>query len=717
MKKSMLARPLLILAAAVLLSGCNHSPDLSAGDDPEQGYMSRLTADQIFTWNEASGKSGVEIIKFRNAAVLKNYLEGGSRQSAAAASLLVINHIDGKPVVRIAARAFSPAVKGGADDITTVVSNVSLPETIESLGACLFTGTARTVTMSIPPAVAERLPPEELKAAAGNTTTIQKVDPGQPGKTPEVIVQGPSGSGGGGGGSSSGGGSTTVNPPPVQYYPPVLLDDPSVRYSPDGLVSAAFTFDMDLPAPAVPGWVFTAEGPVITAAPGEPVPGEPVRLSFTVAHPQDPDKTTTVPEITLMPVTGDFPGLLSGTEYTVAYADGYGAAGLKNKTETLWYYVKDSSWQAVFKAIYIPNAPDSTDTAIMPKAAMPYTEEISRTALNLFKITPDGPNAADCLIEIKGEALPYTNGMGPNHIIVVDIGIPREDNSGLPLFSIPDRGLGRAGERYDYFRLRVNRGARMVILADNSGYIASGPGHPCPPGNAAGSVVEIMDNGKLRVGAYEGYPLGEDSRIIAFLHSSLALGPDRSGPVVIPGHSEARDRQYQGGFIGPGFGAPGIAWGTGDQNGNYLELYRDRIAFAANIAVQKTLELSYSLWFVNGPTLTINANSGSDSGNDSFTINGKKGLFAGDPGLKFYGTASTSGGINIGNPAAGIVLRPGNVLSQSFITLDETDPEALITPGIYEKKIVNRGSSGSSAEEPYDDPSIVSYLNWDIQGD
>jgi hypothetical protein len=632
--------------------------------------MNRLTADQIFTWGEADGKPGAEILKFRNAAALKNYLEGTGRRAAVSA-LLVLNRIDGKPVVRIAANAFSPAIAGGADDISTVVSDLRLPETIESLGADLFAGTAWPITMSIPPAVAERIPADELKAAAGSTATLQKTDPAQPEKSPEIIVQGPSD------------GKPSGEAAPVQY-PPKLLGEPVVAYSSEGLPSITFTFNMNIPVPDLPGWTVTADGPVLTAAPDSPAPGVPVSLGFTAANPQAPDKTTDIEEITLMPVAGPFPGLAAGTEYTVVYADGYGAAGLHNGSETLWQYVEDPFWAALFAAVYIPNAPDSTDAAIWPQAAWPYDGEISRAALNLFRIRGNGTEPAACAVEIKGGGLPEAAGMGGNHLIVVDIGLPGRDNSGLPVFIVPERGLGMAGGRYEYLRFRVNRGAHVVVRADNS----AGEGLPCPPGNAAGAAVEVMDYGKLRLGASEGYPLGEDVRIIVRLHGALALGPEG----------------YAGWLIGPAALDPGIAWGTGDQNGDSVEFYGERMAFSANLTVQKTLRLRYSLWFVNGPTLTI------DAGGGSLDIDGQKGLFAGERGYRFYGTASTSGGMNIGTPAARIVLRPGSVLSRSFLTTEEGD--ALISPGPYGTTIVNRGSSGALEGAAYDDASKKSYLNW-----
>ena len=688
----------LFLAAVltVIPSGCDLSPDPSADDDPEQGFLSRATADQIFTWADAKG--GVELIKFRSAASLKAYLEGTSRQAAAPSSL-VINRVNGKPVVRIAAGAFSPASKGGADDMTTVVSAVRLPESIESLGANLFANVSKPVTVSVPSSVAEKIPLSELKAAAGSSSTIQKIDPANPGKTPEVLVRGPSGGGGGGGGSSGGSGSsgsssggsdssgsndssggndskTPLPPPPPPV--PVLIGSPVVAYTAvqGGIsLSAAFTFDMavTLTAPPSDAWTVSGDGSatiIATAAEGQ-TPGEPVRLNFTVANPQALTRTATVPEITLMPVSEAFSGLHNDAEYRVRYADGYGAAGLYDGTETAWYYIEPSPWRDLFNAIYTPNAPDNADTAGSPKAPLPYTAEISRDVLDLFRIRAASGSPQ---VEIKGITLPDFAGKGPNHIIVIDFGLPGENNNSLPPFVIPSGELGTPGFSYGHIRLRVNQGAELVIQDG-------------VPGSLARGVVEVMGGGRIR--AAEGEPLGEGSVVVARLLSSVTLGSD--GP-----------------FIAPAAESPFIAWGTGDQNGDYFELRADRIAFTANIEVRKTLRLKQSLWFVNGPTLII------DTGKSSLTVDGRKGLIAGDPNVKFYGTASVSGGQNIGTPAAEMQLRQGNALSRSFLTDDDADDDFITG----EKTIPNRGASGGSfSPVPYDSgaPEISGYLNWEIK--
>ncbi|MDR0589367.1 MAG: hypothetical protein LBG25_02355, partial [Spirochaetaceae bacterium] len=459
MKQNAWFRPLPVLIAAflgILVSGCDHSPSYEGCDDPGQGHMSLVTAERIFTWGAAQG--GVEIRKFHSAAALKAYLDGG-RQAAGSAASLVIGRIDDKSVVGIAERAFSPGVLGGADDITTVVREISLPESIESLGANLFAGAANVVTVSIPPAVAERISPAGLQAAAGDRAVIQTVDPANPDKSPEVIVQGPSGSGGSSGGNGgSPGGSGPVTPPA-----PTLTAGPVVTYSGDGQggvsLSAAFTFDMAVTVTAAPSvaWSVSGEGTgTITAVAGGQTPGFPVTLGFTVANAEAPGQTTRVPETALMPVAEVF-APIAGTEYTVGYADQYGAACLKaGGGGEGWYYVEDIDLRRLFNAVYTPNAPGSPPDGMGDgKTAIPYTgankDAVSGPVLDLFKIIPGASRSGD-RVEIRGSDLPTAPDAGPDRQIVIDIGLPasssgntvippEEDNSRLPPFSVPAGGL------------------------------------------------------------------------------------------------------------------------------------------------------------------------------------------------------------------------------------------------------------------------------------
>ncbi|MDR0382665.1 MAG: hypothetical protein LBH50_01620, partial [Spirochaetaceae bacterium] len=159
---------------------------------------------------------------------------------------------------------------------------------------------------------------------------------------------------------------------------------------------------------------------------------------------------------------------------------------------------------------------------------------------------------------------------------------------------------------------------------------------------------------------------------------------------------------------------PVFAWGTGDQNGGEIEIrevededgvWKGRVRFDADMAVQKTFILDYSLWFIGGPTLTISVPA-SDAG-----INGVRGLFAGgddDTSPRFYGTASYSGGQNLARPAAKVVVKQGNTLSARFITEEETAMD--ISPSSGEITIHNAGAKGDPTA--FIDGSGKAYFHW-----
>jgi hypothetical protein len=293
---------------------------------------------------------------------------------------------------------------------------------------------------------------------------------------------------------------------------------------------------------------------------------------------------------------------------------------------------------------------------------------------------------------------------------VINAGLP-EGNSGLPVFFIPYRELGAPGGDYAHIRIRVNRGANMVIPADNSLYESGGAGNPSPPGNFNRGTVEVMGGGALRDGSYEGFPLGTDSVIIVRLGSRFAAGPETSFVPGGTGYVASRDRYFSGWLIGPAANSPRIEWGAGDQNGDFIEIREGKIAFSANVTVRKTLALMYSVWFVNGPTLTI------DAAGDSLEISGKKGLFARAGGYKFYGTASSSGGQNPGNPAAEIILKPGSALHRSFLSDGDGNGGTFIEAASGNISITNNGSKDGPPLVFYVEggvPNIFGYLNWKI---
>jgi hypothetical protein len=161
-----------------------------------------------------------------------------------------------------------------------------------------------------------------------------------------------------------------------------------------------------------------------------------------------------------------------------------------------------------------------------------------------------------------------------------------------------------------------------------------------------------------------------------------------------------KSQSYDDWLVGPVKAETKIFWGTGDQNGSYLELREDgRMAFDADITVRKSLALNYDVWLVNSPMLRV------DAAGDSSTIDGRRGLFTGGGEYKFYGDYFESGGQNPTQVRARVLVQAGSEISRSFLNGGEghiAGPAA----------ISNQGSGGSAPVE-YGHDSIKGYPNWD----
>jgi hypothetical protein len=376
----------------------------------------------------------------------------------------------------------------------------------------------------------------------------------------------------------------------------------------------------------------------------------------------------------------------SDTPYTlVEYEPASGIAVLKgygSSDSGTRYIVTEANLKDLFNAIYTPNAPDTTDTVALdagagyPKTAVPYTAAISEKALGLFKITV-GAKPVNDKIEITGgnSDLPAPDIADPvaseTNLIVIDIGLPdTADNSELPVFYIPNQGLGASGGNYAHIRLRVNKGASLVILADNSLYINGGAGNSCPTGYFNNGCVEVMADGKLRDGAFEGFPLGSEAVILNRLDSYLATGPEPGSPdATDPKSRYAYQDYYSGWLVGPdaaGTDKPRIKWdAAGNDPSDYLEVRPSKLAISANVTVQKGLGLIYSVWFIDDTTVTIDVPAADAAA-------GQRGLFANGDGYKFYGTTSAKINIEVGSVLHKMFLTPGATDAANFITGTKT---------------------------------------------
>jgi hypothetical protein len=152
------------------LSGCVETFDLSTGDvfdDPDQGIMTKKTADKIFNW--VSNGNLATITRFKDAENLRRYLAGTAGRAAAAdPSKFVIATIDAKPVTKIDSGAFSP--DKGAADLSTVVDTLRLPESVTVINKTAFTGIKGALILEIPKALLDKLDAETLQAITESLT-------------------------------------------------------------------------------------------------------------------------------------------------------------------------------------------------------------------------------------------------------------------------------------------------------------------------------------------------------------------------------------------------------------------------------------------------------------------------------------------------------------------------------------------------------------------
>jgi hypothetical protein len=655
---------LLILAACSMgFGGPGESPDGSppggdpgpglprTADKPAGGEMSAGTAAKILRYESRGGK--VYIDSLLDLAALEKYLNPAPESRQAAGTTVktwIIKTIGGEPVAGIASGAF--ALSGPL--ISSVVNTIKLPETITNLGESLFAA-GDALVLDIP-RTASLNDDALVKAAAGsNGVTVQTSNPDNPAEAPVLVVIGP----------------------------PVLLRGPDIDYT-DG-ARATYTFNT---AVTVSGFD-NSRWSVID--PADPLPAATVKVKYTGAD-EEPvhlslraeaahngvSKSTDIPPVEVMPVRAALERPSPAREYTLVYYEAEQNVvrlRAKDSPSTSWYSVKeaDNDLRDLFEGIYRPNAPATTDAVEAGKQAFPYTPDISRTVLDLFKITLDAasPNA----VNITG-ALPAAAGADKYHPIVIDIGVPDKDNRGFPVFKIPDREFITTETDYAHIRFRVNRGMELEI-ADGSG-----------PGNVTNGTVEVMGNSRLWDTAYEGF-LGTGAVVIVRLGGYLRAGP----------RSLFESQDYSDWLIAPVMEGGKISWGTGDQNGSYIEFRQDgRMAFSADITIRKSLALKYDVWFVNGPILTL------DAAGDNSTINGRRGLFAGGPQYRFYGNYFNSGGQNPSRVEAKIVVLSGNDISRSLLAGGEgyiSGPAGIPNAG-----------AGNSAPVEYGRDSIKGYPNW-----
>jgi hypothetical protein len=391
------------------------------------------------------------------------------------------------------------------------------------------------------------------------------------------------------------------------------------------------------------------------------------------------------------------------------------------------YSVADAALLKIFNAVYTPNAPGSTADTFAAietgKTAIAYDAAVSAAVLKLFYITiGTNSDGSGDLIEIKGSMKDNTVFSAPDadNILVIDVGLPGTDgNTDIPTFKIPVQGLGDLDADPDNYddseidqtfggvRLRVNKGAYLVIDADNgstasegTGYVGKGAGNPCPTGKFNGGCVEVLEGGKLRDSAYEGYPLGDDATILLRYGSTIVIGKeDRADNLT----EDTYNAYFKDNLIGPATAEPKIQWDSNVSQPNaFIELRPGELVLSAKVTVKKLTGIIYSVWFVN----TRNADNTADLTTAGLTIDASgSGLFAAnDTKFKFYGQNGHT-----------ITITNGS-LSKCFVDSTIQSTQDVFTKNGQDITITNGGATKDGSPVTSTPANkftgIGGYLNW-----
>jgi hypothetical protein len=716
--------------------------------------MSVETAGKVYNWDP--GNNSVTIKKFKNAAALREYLEVGTVQSSSKSAMggvsasvnmavgvpsydasdassyeFVLKKIGGLPITVIESNAFAPDPNGdGSDDISSVVKTIVLPDTITTLGTNVFADVGAEIVVDIPPVVVEAVTGQSAESAA-NSGALEGILGG------DVVIAV----------------KDESNPVPVTTIPAA---NPSLESVTSTWINDGTTLTVTLTYTKAVNSVtlmpdYTASWDAFTPNSGRTIWTSTYKggtnmetwyVPIRAATSYNGGSKTATKDVSLVNGSLAREGG-AGTYQIIGYFNGPDntrIAGLKKTTDaaTVWKTIPTGDIRNIFEAIYVPNAPGTKDVFVqgadVGKTAVTFTSGISKAALQLFHVTI-GSNSDGDGIKIQRTALPTASGesytASPTNLIIIDVGQSSSsaNNSGLPVFRIPNQGLGAQNGEYGHIRLRVNKGARMVIVADNSAYDAGGAGHPCPNGYFNDGCVEVMAGGELRDGAYEGFPLGADAVILNRNGSYLAVGSEGvdNGPL------------YKGWLIGPngsGDNAPRIVWDSGNSANKYIEVRPGQLAIDANVDVKQILGLIYDVFFLDSTKVILDTAADTRRSFDAETGSIIVGLGGSISSTAEYGSlsglavniAGTNGAINnyrfyAETDKVSIILKPstttnGNGIMKYALGGTLTEAKGFIiagtnapAEGIVIKGTLGTGSSDSTYGE-YSDTGISEYNKW-----
>ena len=214
----------------------------------------------------------------------------------------------------------------------------------------------------------------------------------------------------------------------------------------------------------------------------------------------------------------------------------------------------------------------------------------------------------------------------------------------------------------------------------------------------------MMAGGKLRDGAFEGFPLGSNAVILNRSGSYLLVGAEERGNGTHP-IEDSYNTHYRDYLLAPSTETTArIVWdASGNTADSYLEVRPGVIATTAKLTAQKSVGLIYSVWFVGSAHLTINAASEGEGwiGNSLHGLVANESATDATPDYNFY--ANTAGTV--------ITIKTGSSLDKRFLTANSG---SAATPAFITASGSDTTISGTTTgdEEDYVDDStgISGYL-------
>ncbi|MDR1033806.1 MAG: hypothetical protein LBL41_03440, partial [Bifidobacteriaceae bacterium] len=317
----------------------------------------------------------------------------------------------------------------------------------------------------------------------------------------------------------------------------------------------------------------------------------------------------------------------------------------------------------------------------------------------------DETNAADDLIEVKGDKIP--NSGDATRPVEIQVGLPGVDNSSLPEFRIPSNAAGDGGllgdgnTSYSGSRFVVNDGAYFnIYIATPASYPDFGKLMGGYTGGFNSGNITVRQGGILRDGSLTAWPLGTGSTITARWGSSVLIGPgDRYGndDSWVKAALDSQGFSY-GFFVAPNDKDSIAVWSSeADKNDGYIDIgigVTGEVNVNANLTVKKGLGLTYRLFIRVGRVLTIDIPDTALA----TVLDAEHGI---------YGVAASSPSGDAADAASRIVVNQGTLKGRSYSNPAESD--ITVNQG-GTPVVLENGGTGSLVDSIF--TGVSGYLDW-----